>query len=137
MSVDPVEYLDYDHFDIKRTGCMRCNVTVAERQEGRLVHMSHSRRFTVVLEDNTVASLILCADCVPLVKDSELPQLEKTMKWGWTTSWQWQMNDNYRESKLEAYRHMKEFFNIKDSEVRFPIRVWKHLFKGKGILRRA
>ena len=142
-----VEYLDYDSVDIKRVGCMKCNKTVANRQtfyseDGKsqfdvLVHQSHSKRLNVLLEDKSVAALILCADCVLGIKDSDFPQLEKTLHWGWKRETEWKINEYYQEERVKAYGQLKKYFGIKPNEAKFPLRVWKTLLSGKSIVRRC
>ncbi len=141
------EYLSFDAIGITRVGCMKCNATVASRQptyaadgrvvDYRLIHMSHSKRLRVVLKDLSYAEIIVCQDCLSNVLDSDLSGLEETMRWGWKKETEWQFGENYRPYKEQAYTQLKKHFDIKNNEVKFPLRVWKALFKDKEILRRA
>ena len=143
MSIKPVEYVDYDGKDIIRVGCMKCNLTVATRQkikdgegkivEERLVHMTHSKRYRTKLRDGSFADLIVCETCFPTITKNDLKQLDKTMHWGWQAAYEWKFNRSSNPADAQAYLKTKEAFKIKDNEAKLPLRLWKHLFRGKEI----
>ncbi len=146
MKIKYIKYLDFDADGIRRVGCMRCNNTVASRQEVygpnggligiKLVHMSHSRRLPVKLSDRSEAAVILCIDCVNGVTEADMALLEKTMKWGWRAEKEWEMNAEINPSRSAKLNEFKKALKIKENEA-IPESVWDDLYANKGILRRA
>lgn len=144
-SIDPVEYVDFDEIDVLRVGCMLCNATISTRQwiydaDGKplkevLMHLSHRRVLPVTLEDGSYASVLLCSECG--FDDSHIPQIEKTIKWGWQRAWIWKFVESEKKENRQAYKRIKDFFGVGEGESKLPLRVWKHLFKNKSIVKRG
>lgn len=132
-----INYLRFDEKGIIEVLCMKCGVLVANRQMvngvEQLVHMSHSKRHRVSLEDTTFADVILCMDCVGKVTPADYQDFEDAMKWGWKREHAWKFNESHKLEDRESYVRFKKRHKVLDDEIKLPKRVFDGMFEKKNI----
>ncbi len=122
MSKPYIQYISWDDKTISEVRCMKCNKVIATKKiyvsaDGdtllKLVHQTHYRTMSVILEDGSYSNMLICRECLSTITDSDLPIFQKTQRWGWQKDWEF---------------HKKQIA---------PLSVLKKMFKGKNILKRG
>jgi hypothetical protein len=116
-----INYLEHDQWGITTVMCMKCGLVVAKREQTPsgvmvLVHMSHSKRYRVDIQDGSFAELIVCAECLLTIDDADMPDLEAAMRWGWQRDMEWKFGESAKPQDRASLEIVKNKLKSKKDD---------------------